>query len=66
MADVTSSYLLSDLPNPDGSCKVAAELVTAILNGSDILTVEFLSRRSGLSVRALQRLFKTYVGVTPK
>ena len=66
MADVTSSYLLSDLPDPDGSCKVAAELVTAILHDSDILTVEFLSRRSGLSVRALQRLFKMYVGVTPK
>jgi AraC-like DNA-binding protein len=66
MANVTSSYLLSDLPNPDRSCELAAELVSAILNDSDILTVEFLSRRSGLSVRALQRLFKMYIGVTPK
>jgi len=66
MANVTSSYLLSDLPNPDRSCELAAELVSAILNDSDILTVEFLSRRCGLSVRALQRLFKMYIGVTPK
>lgn len=66
MAAATSSYLLSDPPKPDPSCDIASKLVSAILDDSTILTVEILSSRSGLSVRALQRLFKMYVGVTPK
>jgi AraC-like DNA-binding protein len=66
MSAAANAYLLSHLPEPDRSCELAASLVEAILHDSEILTVEVLSRRSGLSVRTLQRLFKMYVGVTPK
>ncbi len=66
MSAAASAYLLSHVREPDRSCELAASLVEVVLHDSEILTVEALSGRSGLSVRTLQRLFKMYVGVTPK
>ncbi len=66
MAAATASYLQSCVPAADPSCELARDLVAIILNDPAILTVDVLSKRSGLNVRALQRLFSMYVGVTPK
>jgi AraC-like DNA-binding protein len=42
------------------------QLVSLIKQHSDITKVELLSERSNLSVQAIQRSFRQYVGVTPK
>ena len=66
MAAAAAAYFATRLPEADVNTAVATELVSLILNDSEMLKVEGLSKVSGLSVRALQRLFKEYVGVSPK
>jgi AraC-like DNA-binding protein len=44
----------------------AVELASSIASDSDITTVAALAERSGLGPRALQRLFRDYVGASPK
>ena len=66
MAAVTAAYFARHLPPRDTNAELSATLVNMILHDPSILSVETLSRRSGLSIRSLQRLFKEYVGVSPK
>lgn len=66
MADATTNYFAAHLPTPDPQVGLSSRLVDAILADPTILTVEALAERSGLSVRKLQRLFKTHVGASPK
>ena len=66
MAAAASGYFVPRYLGRHAARSAATDLVNAILLDSTILTVETLSRRTGLSVRALQRLFKTSVGVSPK
>ena len=42
------------------------QLVSLIKQQSDITRVELLSERSNLSVQAIQRCFRQYLGVNPK
>lgn len=42
------------------------QLVSLIKQHSDITKVELLSERSNISVQAIQRCFRQYLGVTPK
>ena len=42
------------------------QLVSLIKQQSDITKVELLSERSNLSVQAIQRCFRQYLGITPK
>ena len=66
MADATTNYFAAHLPTPDPQVGLSSRLVETIFNDPSILTVETLAERSGLGVRALQRLFKNYVGASPK
>jgi len=70
-ADVDGLAALADFlrawrrPDPDGEVSFAVE-VAARLREVDLYRVESLADRAGLSVRALQRLFRKHVGATPK
>jgi len=66
MGAAVARYFEAHAPERDAQAELAGELVDAILADPALLTVESLSRRSGLSVRSLQRLFREYVGVSPK
>jgi AraC-like DNA-binding protein len=66
MAEASSAFFMARLPAPDSSSTLSGELVDAILNDPSILSVEDLASRRGIGVRSLQRLFKDYVGVSPK
>ena len=65
MAAATNGYFAAHPPSPDTRVELISRLVGTIFDDPAILTVESLAARSGLSVRALQRLFKTYVGASP-
>ena len=66
MATIAKDYFARHLPERDTNAELSTLLVNMILHDPTILTVEIVSRRSGLSIRSLQRLFKEYVGVSPK
>jgi len=65
-ATAAEAVLLARLPAPDPQALLARELVARILAEPGLTRVEALARASGLGVRRLQRLFGTYVGVSPK
>ena len=46
--------------------KTASELVELIKTTSDLITVNQLTEQTGIQIRALQRIFKQYVGLNPK
>ncbi len=66
MAAAVSAYLDRHRPPLDRNTALAVSLVAAILDDPTILTVDALVKRGGLGIRVLQRLFKEYVGVSPK
>src|SRR5579875_2339239 len=67
MVRATSRHLLQHCARrADPKIVLSSQLVELILNDASVLRVEHLARRSGYSVRTLQRLFQEYVGVSPK
>ena len=66
MAAAAAAYFARHLPALDTNTELSTRLVNTILQDPTILSVETISRRSGLSIRSLQRLFKEYVGASPK
>jgi AraC-like DNA-binding protein len=60
------SFLLGLEPRPDPQAERAMQLVSRIRNDRSVRRVAELAEAEGLSVRSLQRLFATYVGVGPK
>lgn len=66
MVAEAEAVLLPRLPEPDPVVEVVRELVGQILGDLALTRVDQLAAVSGLSVRALQRLFNEYVGVGPK
>jgi AraC-like DNA-binding protein len=66
MAAAAAAYLMQHLPARDSNTERATALVEMILSDPAILSVEGLSRRTGQSVRSLQRIFREYVGASPK
>ena len=64
--DLAARFLLAHRPPHDVHVDRAADLVAAIAADRSLISVEALQARSGLNLRALQRLFKQYVGVGPK
>jgi AraC-like DNA-binding protein len=66
MMEAANTFLLARMPRPDAKVDLACHLVDRILRERDILTVDDLSGRAGISPRSLQRLFSQYVGVSPK
>ncbi len=65
-AKVLESHLREHLPPPDAEADLARELVERVRSERELTSVAELARVSGLGVRALQRLFRDYVGVGPK
>ncbi len=66
MMDLVERFLLARLPEPDPQLRIITEMVAAIVGGPDVTKVEAVAGRFGMSQRSLQRLFRQYVGVSPK
>ncbi|WP_369200320.1 DUF6597 domain-containing transcriptional factor [Streptomyces sp. PU-14G] len=60
------AFLLSLSPRTDPAAEQAMALADRIRTDRSVLRVERLAADEGVSVRTLQRLFATYVGVSPK
>jgi AraC-like DNA-binding protein len=60
------AFLLPLTPPPDPQADLATDLVERIRTDRSVRRVDDFARTAGLSVRALQRLFSAYVGVSPK
>jgi AraC-like DNA-binding protein len=63
---VMEDYLRSRLPEPDPQLDVLAEIVRTMLEDPAVVRVDELAARHAMSPRSLQRLFRRYVGVSPK
>ncbi|MET0552545.1 MAG: helix-turn-helix transcriptional regulator [Vicinamibacteria bacterium] len=63
---LAEEFLRERLPPPDPNVPLAASIVERVGSDRAILRVEDLAEWSGMSTRALQRLFSRYVGVGPK
>jgi len=66
MTAEADAFLLERRPEPDEKVELARRLVERILNERDVFTVDHFAARTGISSRALQRLFSRYVGASPK
>ena len=60
------AFFRTRAPAPDETVDLAARLVKTVLLESDIRTVDELARRAAMGKRSLQRVFKEYVGASPK
>lgn len=61
-----NEFFLGRIPKPDKTIALATELVDLILRDIEIKTVDDLVERSGIGKRTLQRIFREYVGASPK
>jgi len=61
-----NEFFLARMPKPDKTIALASELVDLILRDIEIKTVDDLVERSGIGKRTLQRVFREYVGASPK
>ncbi|ODV10351.1 MAG: hypothetical protein ABT19_13545 [Rhodanobacter sp. SCN 68-63] len=66
MVDRVQPILLAAMPTPDPQGARVRALVQSIAHDSTLTTVTELGRRHGIDQRNLQRLFRTYVGASPK
>lgn len=66
MVGVLEDYLLGTHPEPDPAGREVTTLVGVAQRSTGIVRAEQLAAHAGLSLRSLQRLFTTYVGVGPK
>ena len=66
LAATAEAFLLARLPGPDPNVAAVNQLVDQVMADRDITQVKHLTDRTGIGPRRLQRLFATYVGVTPK
>jgi AraC-like DNA-binding protein len=66
MVAVAESILLSRLPPPDPRAILASHAVEAAAAALGPVSVAALEERTGIEERSLQRLFRDYVGVSPK
>jgi len=63
---VMEAFLRTRLPAPDPSLEVLADIVRTMLEDPAVVRVDQLAARHAMSPRTLQRLFRRYVGVSPK
>mgnify|MGYP001117448819 CR=1 FL=1 len=66
MAQVAEAIVSARLPDPDARVELAARIVREAMEDREIVKVEQLAERFEMAVRQLQRLFRRYVGVSPK
>jgi len=65
-ARVAEEFLRHRLPERDENALFAGEIIEEICLNRDIVSVDRVVERFGLNKRRLQRMFNTYIGVTPK
>jgi AraC-like DNA-binding protein len=66
LVELADSFVRDRLPAPDPVVPQVNGIVAQIMADREITRVDHLVCLTGLGKRALQRLFKDYVGVTPK
>ncbi len=66
MVERMEAMFLAALPAPDEKAGLARRIVEFAEANLDVVSVAALAERFGMGVRALQRLFDEYVGVSPK
>lgn len=66
MTEAAERLLLAHLPSADPNVAHVAARVASIASDRSLTSVDALVQQTGLSKRALQRLFNQYVGVGPK
>ncbi len=63
---LVEAFLRERAPARDENVELLAWIIRQMLDEPHITRVDELAARHGMSVRSLQRLFRTYVGVSPK
>jgi AraC-like DNA-binding protein len=63
---VMEAFLRERAPAPDANLDVLARIVQTMLEDPAVVRVDELAARHAMSSRTLQRLFRRYVGVSPK
>ncbi|PWW05219.1 AraC family transcriptional regulator [Paenibacillus cellulosilyticus] len=67
MAKLAEQWLLTKLPSQtDPNTMLINEIVQAAIDNREMTQVERMAEQFDMSIRALQRLFNRYVGVSPK
>lgn len=66
MIAVATDFMKSNWRRADAMIGKVADIVGTIAVDRTIMAVEHVAERAGMNARALQRLFRTYVGVSPK
>lgn len=66
MVAAAESMLIRSLPKPDSQALLAAQVVAAAATEHGPVTAACLAAKVGIGERSLQRLFRNYVGVSPK
>jgi len=66
MAGLVEPLLLAKLPLADPQAAQARALVALAASDRELLRAEQLAEHAGMGLRALQRLFRDYVGASPK
>ena len=66
MVSATSRFLTAHLPTHDPNVEVARRVVSVIAGDNTVARVEHLATRCGAEERTLQRLFRRYVGASPR
>ncbi|MBI2380395.1 MAG: AraC family transcriptional regulator [Gammaproteobacteria bacterium] len=64
--DLAEAFLRERLPERDDTVTLIARLVEGIITDRDITRVEQVVARFGGSQRGLQRIFRDYIGISPK
>lgn len=63
---LAEAFLRPRLPQPDETVTVVNQIVDTIIGNREITRVDAVAQRFNLTTRTLQRLFRLYVGVSPK
>jgi AraC-like DNA-binding protein len=63
---VMEAFLRARLPPPDEHVETVGRIMRLVLAEPELIRVEQLVEHTGMSSRSLQRLFRSYVGVSPK
>ena len=66
MVRALESFLLQRVPTPDERVVRVDGIVGQIFHQPQIRTVDDLANRAGINKRSLQRIFREYVGISPK
>lgn len=66
MVATAEAFLLRNLPEKDPAVDEVSQLVECIRQEASILKVDDLTERISYSKRTLQRIFRKYVGISPK